>query len=125
MKMNMIKNDMSMTYQLEEALSKGTLFKSLYMPYKYENNISFNYPNKEERILGIIRQITFGIVELNLYLDVNPFDKAAIDLLKTLCNEKHRMLDFYKENYGSLEGCQEYKNEFCYATKSFPWEMKK
>ena len=110
------------TYQLEEALLKGTLFKGLYKPYKYEPN-QFIYKDKEERALGIIRQLRFAIIELNLYLDNHPKCPKGLQMMSMLSAEYDKMLDYYEKNYGRLMASSSYQNDFCYATNRWPWEV--
>lgn len=111
-------------FQLEEALAKGTLFPSLFEPYKYVVPLPMAGMDKIERTTNILRQLKFGIVELNLYLDTHPGEKKAIDMLNLLSDECKKMTEYYEKNIGTLKAKGRYDNCFTYATEVWPWEVR-
>lgn len=124
--MNLTIEDSSFSdrFELEEAMAKGTLFKSLYMPYKYEVKTPFTYETKEEKCLGIIQELLFAKTEITLFLDVHPNDLEAIEMLNLINKECSKMSEYYHKVYHALSNNCEFENEFTYATTHFPWEVK-
>ena len=68
-------------YSLKDALQNGTLFKQLYKPYL--KKVPQLVPeNEEEKMLIALDQYSLALMDLNLYLDLNPTDKEMVNLYK-------------------------------------------
>lgn len=77
--------------------------------------------NTRGEMLDQIRALNFSVIELGLYLDINPDDKRAL----CLCNENQRKLrmltDSYQKMYGPLTiefPC----NKWRWLEEPWPWE---
>lgn len=108
-------------FNSKEGLNKGNMFKNEYNQYK---NYVFKVLVKGDRdeLLLKIQELTFKMIDLGLYLDINPNNneifseyKETVDLLK-----KHK--EKYENNYGPL--CLESNinfNSFLWNKDPWPW----
>ncbi len=121
-----IKNqDFKNLYDLNERFLRGNSFNDLYSFYKLvpkTKNID-NLTN-QERILLLIQEYNFALIDLALFLDTHPNCKNAIDEYLFINKELTKLKQFYKNNYEMLELDlpSNLTNEFTWALKSFPWE---
>ena len=108
-------------YSLEEGLNKGNMFKSLYDPY--ENHIyKVVVRGKLDELLLNIQQLTFKIIDLNLYLDVHPDDEFIYMEFKKTVEELNRQKDLYEKNYGPLCASETlYYNSYKWLKNPWPW----
>ena len=107
-------------YDSNEALSQGTLFPGLDLPFK-------NIINKKtvSTPLTELMAIDFAAHELELYLDTHINDREAFRMLKTvlaLQEEAHRR---YVELYGPVRQC-DLKNmdSYCWLNEPWPWDYR-
>ena len=68
-------------YSLSESLNKGNSFKNEYIPYK---NYIYKVVVKGEKdsLLLKIQELTFRVIDLNLYLDIYPNDLEVFKIFK-------------------------------------------
>ena len=121
--MNM--NDMSMDLaDPKVALDRGNLFNSLYDPYKNYKYNSLRASNKKEELLLDILKHIFVLIELNLYLDVNPNDINMINLYNKYLSNKKRLVDEYEKNFGplTLDTVNMDNNNWQWKNEPWPWE---
>ena len=108
-------------YSLSESLNKGNSFKNEYIPYK---NYIYKVVVKGEKdtLLLKIQELTFRIIDLNLYLDIYPNNKDIFDNLKTSINELNNVKDTYEKKYGPLyiNSSNDY-NEYLWNKTISPW----
>lgn len=110
-------------YNYEEALLKGNLFKDLYDPYIYENT-PFTNLSKENRVLYLIMQYMFVYTDLNLYLDIYPDDKKALNDFDLVTLELEKLINYYQRNYHTIINYSNYNDDkFDWSTSSWPWEV--
>ena len=108
-------------YDLEEALNKGNLFKSLYDKYKdYEPKKIIVNGERKNKLLEIQR-LEFSINELNLYLDLNPEDVNVFKIFKKLIEDLKEKTNVYVKTYGPLELC-DVNDTYEWTMSMFPWE---
>ena len=84
------------------------------------DNMCDNEKNRSE-MLDEIRQISFTINELALYLDTHPDDRRAICLHNENCNKYRKICDQYQMMYGPLTikfPC----NKWRWIEEPWPWE---
>ena len=108
-------------YTCKEGLNKGNMFRGQYDPYK---NYIFKVVVKGDRdeLLLKVQELTFKIIDLNLYLDVNPKDTAIYNEFKKTVEELKRYKDLYEKNYGPL--CLEetlYYDNYKWVNNPWPW----
>ena len=106
-------------YTSSEGFNKGNMFKELYDPYKkYSFKVVVN--GKKDELLLRIQQLTFNLIDLGLYLDLNPMDRDIYYDYKATAIELNRNKDLYESNYGPL--CMsETINYDNYRWLSDPW----
>lgn len=107
-------------YSSDEALTRGTLFPGLDLPWKNIVNKSNPYAGTP---LGELMALRFAITELNLYLDTHMDDKDALDMLKTL----NKLLREGTEKFTRLYGPQMITDfisgeRFSWVDNPWPWE---
>ncbi len=116
-------NEKTNTYNPTEALRRGNLFPKLYKPYKnYEPGEVKVYTEREKCLLEI-QKLDFVINDLNLYLDINPDDKAMYKKFMECVEECRKKKDEYKRIYGPLV-LDDLTNEYEWSTGVWPWERK-
>lgn len=72
-------------------------------------------------LLDEIRAINFTVIELGLYLDINPDDKKALCLHNENANKLRMLTDTYQKLYGPLSiecPC----NKWRWLEQPWPWE---
>ena len=108
-------------YTSKEGLNKCNMFKNLFSPYK--NNVYKVVVNgKKDELLLNIQELTFKVIDLNLFLDLNPNDKIIFNEFKKTVEELRSKKDMYEKNYGPL--CLEetlYYDEYMWSKNPWPW----
>jgi len=108
-------------YSLEEALTKGNAFPSLYDAYKGYKPAKLQVSNQREKALLEIQMLDFTINDLNLYLDLNPNDKYAYQLFKKYTMECKKKKDEYARIYGPLT-IDNLTDDYEWSKGIWPWE---
>lgn len=90
-------------YNPLEGFRKGNIFKSLYDPYKNYQPSSVSFKSNKEELLFNIQEIGFMKHDLNLYLDINPNDKEALELFNKYANKERELVSEYEYSYGPLD----------------------
>lgn len=108
-------------YGTSEALTRGTLFPGLDLPFMNSVNKSNPYAGTP---LGELMALDFVIKELNLYLDTHPDDKEAFDMLKNVIALSEEGRQKYVKLYGpvslrDLKECETYT----WTNDPWPWEF--
>ena len=107
------------SYEASEALTRGTLFPGLDLPFMNIVN-----KNKEDTSpLAELMAIDFVAKELELYLDTHFDDEEAFDMYQTflaLGKEAHAR---YIKDFGPV--CQKDmlgRKDYCWLNDPWPWE---
>lgn len=80
-----------------------------------------NCQKTRSELLDEIRAINFTVIELGLYLDINPDDKKALCLHNENANKLRMLTDTYQKLYGPLSiecPC----NKWRWLEQPWPWE---
>lgn len=107
------------SYEASEALTRGTLFPGLDLPFM--NMVNKN--NDDNSPLSELMAIDFVSKELELYLDTHADDSEAFNMYQTflaLSKEAHKR---YVQKYGPI--CQSDmlgRNNYCWLNDPWPWE---
>ncbi len=103
------------------ALSRGTLFPGLDLPWKnvVNPNIDTSTP------LGELMALNFVIQELGLYLDTHPDDREALDLYTKYVKLMNDGVCRYTELYGPLEQTQVTSAGYTWLDGPWPWECER
>lgn len=107
-----------------QGLVRGNIFKNLYQPYKNEKIYEIKPMNEQAKILTDIDALEFAMIDLNLYLDVNPDDQKAIEIYNKYRIENEELLKFYQERFGPLLLNSDVLNNmpWMWDNKPWPWE---
>ena len=83
-------------------------------------------PCEGERLLALIRQLDFALVETNLYLDTHPYSQKALQYFESLLKERNQAVLRYESNYGPLTAAGNgARNEWLWSTGAWPWQIDK
>lgn len=107
-----------------QGFIKGNLFGDLYEPYKGYKPSEVNPSNEREALLEQWQQYSFALVDLNLYLDVYPNDKDALNLFNKYAEIKREITDKYEKMYGPLTIDGEMTaSSWNWIKSPWPWEV--
>ena len=107
-------------YAPDEALTRGTLFPDLDLPFM---NIGNNGNPYDGTPLGELMAIGFAAHELTLYLDTHKDDMEAFVLLKKLLELKKEAHARYAELFGPLTVDDlSHEDSFTWSHSPWPWE---
>lgn len=107
-------------YGSNEALTRGTLFPGLDLPF-------MNTPNKTNPYagtpLGDLMALDFMIKELNLYLDTHPDDTEAFEMLQSVIALSKEGQKKFTKLYGPITLKDlEYSDKYNWLKDPWPWE---
>ena len=107
-----------------EGLIRGNLFKNIYDPYKNQKPYTIKPMNDQAKMLTDIDSLEFALIDLNLYLDVYPDDKNAIELFNKYRNEQNELLHAYQNEFGPILLNSDSLNNmpWMWDNKPWPWE---
>lgn len=105
-------------YSSAEALSKGTLFPGLDLPWKNVINRKVDTSTP----LGELTALSFVIDELGLYLDTHPTDNEAYDLFRRYVELMKTGVERYRELYGPLLQTDIGSPSYAWLESPWPWE---
>lgn len=108
-------------YSLSESLNKGNSFINEYIPYK---NYIYKVIVKGEKdsLLLKIQELTFRVIDLNLYLDLYPNNKIIYNEFNSSIKELQNLKDTYEKKYGPL--CitsNDSFDEYLWSKNPWPW----
>ncbi len=124
------KNSRNVNYQNDnlfnpyQGLIRGNLFKNIYQPYKNEKPYEIKPMNEQAKMLTELDSLEFALVDLNLYLDVYPDDREAIQLFNQYRIERQDLLNQYQNKYGPILISSEALNQapWMWDNRPWPWE---
>jgi len=111
-------------YTPYEGFIRGNMFKNLYDPYKMDRPFEIQPMNEQAEMLTNIDSLGFAMVDLNLYLDVFPDDRNALDLFNKYRKQKEELLKQYENKFGPMVITSDALNMYPWAwdNKPWPWE---
>ena len=117
-------NKMNMTNSLYDpynGLIRGNMFKNLYDPYKAGEPYEIKPMNDQAKRLTNIDALSFAMVDLGLYLDVNPNNQDAIKLFNQYREEKESIMKDYESKYGPITLDSDSLNSYPWSWNDMPW----
>lgn len=93
---------------------RGNMFPDLYNQYKISRPFDIQPMNEQAQLLTYVDAYTFGKIDLNLYLDTHPNDRAMIELFNQYRVECENAVKEYEKRFGPLTIDSE-------ATLAYPW----
>ena len=112
------------SYPVNEALNKGTLFPSLYIPYKYEIKEK-NYKSKKDNMYKLLSDLGFAIFDINLYMITHENDEEAMKKFNEYSTEYRKIKTYYESLYGPLSAFSQFNSKvpYTYNKDPWPWEV--
>lgn len=109
-------------YGSAEALSRGTLFPGLDLPFMNIANKSNPYAGTP---LGDLMSLDFVVKELNLYLDTHPNDKEVFEMMKECIALLEEGRKKYVKMYGPLRLSDlQYSDHYNWLHDPWPWDYR-
>lgn len=109
-------------YEDKIALSRGTLFPGLDLPF-------MNVVNKPDNLSGPLCELMaldFVVQELKLYLDTHKDDREAFAALQTCIRLSREGRRRYVEQYGPITADDmRYADRFTWVDAPWPWQCGK
>ena len=112
-------------YEPYEGFIKGNLFKNLYNEYKNYKPMTLRPTSEKNALMLEIQKYKFALNDLNLYLDVNPNNKEAINIYNNYVVELDKLTKYYENLYGpiSLNNNLIKTSNFNWINCPWPWEV--
>ncbi|MDE6107979.1 MAG: spore coat protein CotJB [Oscillospiraceae bacterium] len=104
-------------YSQSEALSNGTLFPGLNLPF----HLKVNAPNVATGHLGELQALEFVLLELGLYLDTHQGDEEAFALFQQYAALEKAGREKYEAMHGPLFQCSTANQKTFSSWISNPW----
>lgn len=103
---------------------RGNMFPHLYNTYKSNEPYPIKPSNEQTKILTDIDALTFSLIDMNLYLDVNPEDRNIIKQYNENLGKLKQYIDMYQDKYGILlpNSMSLNKYPWQWINSPFPWE---
>ena len=114
-------NNQNSLYDPYNGLIRGNLFKSLYDPYKNAEPYEIKPMNEQAELLTYIDSLSFAMVDLGLFLDVNPNNQEAIKLFNQYRKEKENLTKDYESKYGPITLDSDTLNSYPWSWNDMPW----
>lgn len=108
-------------YNENEGFIKGNIQKNIYNPYRNYNPSMPVVNNDKERLLLEIQKYGFYLLDLGLYLDLNPNDKQALEVFNENRVKYFRLVnEFNKNNYPLMYVDSTSKDKYQWLDGCFP-----
>jgi hypothetical protein len=104
-----------------EGYLKGNAFKDEYKPYKNYKVAKLNINSEKDEMLVNIGEYSFMMHDINLYLDVHPNDKEALNRFSDYRNKVNDLITKYERKYGPLLVTSSDDNKSFNWVSKWPW----
>ena len=112
-------------YDPYNGFIRGNMFPELYNSYKLNKPLEITPMNEQAELLTYVDALTFAMIDLNLYLDVYPNDREALELFNQYRMQADEYTKKYEGKYGPLELTSNSLNTFPWAWDNAPWPWEK
>lgn len=112
-------------YDPYNGFIRGNMFPELYNSYKLNKPLEITPMNEQAELLTYVDALTFAMIDLNLYLDVYPNDREALELFNQYRMQADEYTKKYESKYGPLELTNNSLNTFPWAWDNAPWPWEK
>ena len=99
----------------------GNMFPDLYNAYRLSNPLEIEPMNEQAELLTNIDALCFACIDLNLYLDLYPEDKSAVELFNSYRVQKNNLMKEYENKYGPLVLTSDSLDAFPWSWDNSPW----
>ena len=104
-----------------EGYLKGNAFRNEYIPYKDYKVAKIKINSEQEEMLFNIREYSFMMHDMNLYLDIHPDDKEALNKFNEYRTKANELIMKYERKYGPLMVSQSDVNQSFNWVPKWPW----
>lgn len=115
------KNNQNGLYDAYNGLIRGNIFKKLYDPYLTSEPYEIKPMNEQAELLTKIDALSFAMVDLGLYLDINPNNQDMISLYNKYREEKLRLINEYESRYEPITLDSNKLDTFPWSWDEMPW----
>ena len=106
------------------GFKRGNLFSNLYDEYKNYKPQELKANNEKEDLLLQIDEQRFAMIEMNLYLDLYPNNKEALNRFNTYLKKEKELVTLYESKYGPLTTSSPVQtNNWTWNNSPWPWEV--
>ena len=112
-------------YDPYNGFIRGNMFPELYNSYKLNKPLEITPMNEQAELLTYVDVLTFAMIDLNLYLDIYPNDREALELFNQYRMQADEYTKKYESKYGPLELTSNSLNTFPWAWDNAPWPWEK
>lgn len=109
-------------YSVDEGFIKGNMFVNEYKPYKNYKVNTIKATNEKEALLNKLMAYNFAFNDMNLYLDVYPEDKEALEMFKKFIEEYKKLKKEYASKYGPITMMQARYENYEWIKNPWPWD---
>ena len=109
-------------YSPYEGFIHGTMFKSLYDPYKVSKPYKIEPMNEQAEMLTKYDSLCFAKIDLNLYLDNHPENTQVLDLYNRYKTEADQVKSMYESKYGPLTLDSDFITTWSWNKDPWPWQ---
>ncbi|MGI5891820.1 MAG: spore coat protein CotJB [Bacillota bacterium] len=91
------------------------------------------YPNMDQRsaqktdremLMKRLNELDFAIVEMTMYLDNHPNDRAALSRMQSIVQEQAKVYKEYTEKFGPIKSRDLQPGQgWLWAEENFPWDV--
>lgn len=106
---------------IEKGFLKGSIWANLFSPYKFVVEKITNL-SEDERMLYMLQVYTFANIELVQYIATHPDNQEAIETLKKVNSEKHKLNDYIDMKSAALCGSSPVFDGF--LNRKMTWEVR-
>jgi spore coat protein JB len=116
--------NMKSLYDPYQGFIRGNMFPELYNGYKLNNPLEVTPMNEQAELLTYVDALTFAMTDLNLYLDVYPQDRNAIELYNQYRLQSEDYLTKYENKFGPLLPSSDalMAQPWAWNVSPWPWE---
>ena len=104
-----------------EGFLKGNAFRNEYIPYKNYKVAKVDINSEREEMLLNISEYCFMMHDMNLYLDIHPTDKEALNKFNEYRNKANELMMKYERKYGPLMVSDSDVNKSFNWVSNWPW----
>ena len=108
----------------QTGFKRGNLFNNLYSEYKNYKPNDLKANSEREDIIMQIDEQTFAIIEMNLYLDIYPNDKNALNKFNSYLRKEKELINLYESKYGPMTISSPVQTDnWLWNNSPWPWEV--
>ena len=109
------------TFDPYNGLIRGNLFPDLYNSYKFDKPLQIKPANDQAEMLTYIDSLSFALIDLGLYLDINDKDKKALELYNKYRANLGEYMILYQNKYGPITKTSDSLAAYPWQWNNSPW----